>query len=355
MLTSTLLASFGICILIVQTRPLHSRFTLDHLSGVQKLHATPVPRIGGIGLYLGLLFAWSLAPARVNDILAPLLVAGLPALGAGLLEDTTKRVGVRARLLATMASGVLVCLFTGAALSHVDIPLIDPLLTLPPVAVLFTAFAIAGLANAINLIDGVNGLAGGILAGCSATISALAASMGDPELATTAALLAAATAGFWLVNFPFGRLFLGDGGAYFGGFALAWLAVQLPMRNPDVSPWLTLLVCAYPVIETLYSIVRRLHAHRHPGEPDAAHLHSLLLSCCVVHKVPGWPAWAQHSLVSASLWALAAVPALLAMALQERPPSHLALAFACAGIGYHLVYRAVLCNSAAHPASPADA
>ncbi|WP_310564792.1 glycosyltransferase [Hydrogenophaga sp.] len=350
--TSTLFTSLSICVLIVFTQPLHGRLTLDHLPGVQMLHGKPVPRIGGVGLFLGLLAAWGLAPDSLGSLLAPLLVAGLPALGAGLLEDITKLIGVRVRLLATMVSGVLICLLTGASLDHLDIPLIDPLFALSPVAVLFTAFALAGIANAINIIDGVNGLASGVLVCCSAAIGLVAAGVGDTELAWTAALLAAASAGFWLVNFPFGKLFLGDGGAYFGGFALAWLAVLLPMRNPDVSPWVGLLVCAYPVIETLYTILRRLRSHQSPGAPDAAHLHSLVMSCLVARRAPGWPAWAQHSLVSLPLWGLAAAPAALAIWLALEPAQNLALAFAGMFVAYHLIYRLVLCRQKARPASP---
>lgn len=208
--------------------------------------------------YIYRYWATALTSSRAGDLLAPLLVAGLQAPGAGLLEDTTKRLGAQPRLLATVVSGVFIGLLTGAALNHLDIPPDRPAARADPGGRALHRLCHCRAGNAIKLLDGVNGLAGGV--GCSATISALATSVGDPELATTAALLAAATAGFWLVNFPFGRLFLGDGGAYFGGFALTWLAVQLPMRYPDVSPWHTLLACAHPVIETLYSSVRRLWA-----------------------------------------------------------------------------------------------
>ncbi len=349
----TLLVSLGACVFIVLTQHIHGDFTLDHVHGVQKFHETPVPRIGGAGLFLGLVAAWSLARESVHDTLEPILIAGLPALAMGLAEDVTRRVSVRARLVATMTSGVLICLVTGSALNHVDIPLIDEILILPPVAVAFTGIAIAGLANSINLIDGFNGLAGGTLAGCSAAFSVLAAAVGDTELAYAAALLATATLGFWLVNFPFGKIFLGDGGAYFGGFALAWIAVQLPMRNPEVSPWESLLVCAYPVIETLYSILRRAFTRRSPGEADARHLHSLIMLCYVKRRVPGWPLWAQHTLVSVPLWSLAALPALLSLALQSHPTSHLMLAFAGMFLTYHLVYQALAIQMLEPPRSPA--
>jgi len=346
----TLLVSLGACVFIVLTEQLHGQFTFDHVDGVQKFHTTPVPRIGGAGVYLGLVAAWSLARENVHDTLEPMLIAGLPALVMGLAEDVTRRVSVRARLVATMASGVLICLVTGSALDHVDVPLVDDVLALPTMAVIFTAFAIAGLANSINLIDGFNGLAGGTLAGCSAALSVLAAAVGDTELAYAAALLATATAGFWLVNFPFGKIFLGDGGAYFGGFALAWIAVELPMRNPAVSPWESLLVCAYPVIETLYSILRRAFTRQSPGAPDARHLHSLLMTCWVAQRVPGWPRWAQHALVSLPLWVLAAGPALLGLGLAHHPTEHLVMAFAGVFAVYHLIYRGLSCRLNTHPA-----
>jgi len=338
----TLLTSLGACIFIVLTQRLHGHITFDHADGVQKFHTTPVPRIGGVGLYLGLVVAWALARENVHDTLEPMLIAGLPALAMGLAEDLTRQVSVRTRLLATTASGVLICVVTGSALDHLDIPLIDDALALPTVAVVFTGFAIGGLANSINLIDGFNGLAGGTLAACSAAFAVMAAAVGDAELACTAALLAAATLGFWLVNFPLGKIFLGDGGAYFGGFALAWIAVELPMRNPSISPWQSLLICAYPVIETLYSMLRRLVTHQSPGAPDARHLHSLLMTCWVAPRLPGKPRWLQHSLVSLPLWALATTSALLGLGLAHHPTEHLVLAFGAVFLAYHLLYRALV-------------
>ena len=68
---------------------------------------------------------------------------------------------------------------------------------------------------------------------------------------------------------------MGDGGAYFIGFSVAWLAVLLPSRNPSVSPWASLLVCGYPVIETIFSMARRFVGRAMLGKPDQGHLHTL--------------------------------------------------------------------------------
>ncbi|HEU0199002.1 MAG TPA: glycosyl transferase, partial [Burkholderiaceae bacterium] len=90
-------------------------------------------------------------------------------------------------------------------------------------------------------------------------------------------MLAGAIAGFLVWNYPFGRIFLGDGGAYFLGFMLGALAILLVVRNPVVSAWFPLLLLAYPLVEVAFSIYRRMVMRgRHPGLPDAVHLHQLL-------------------------------------------------------------------------------
>src|SRR5882724_11703731 len=252
------LASFLLAEVLVLTAGRHGRFSMDAPGAIQKFHSHPTPRIGGIGIYLALLAASRLVPdPDAGRMLATILLAGIPALLVGLLEDLTKQFSVLARLLATMASGALACWISGISLNHLDVPLFDTLLGLAPVAVLFTAFSVGGVANAINIIDGFNGLASGTATICLLALASIAAIVGDTPLALTAVIMAAAVTGFWLVNFPWGKLFLGDGGAYFAGFVLAWLAVLLPMRNTSVSPWTSFLVCAYPIIEAVYSIVRR--------------------------------------------------------------------------------------------------
>jgi UDP-N-acetylmuramyl pentapeptide phosphotransferase/UDP-N-acetylglucosamine-1-phosphate transferase len=82
--------------------------------------------------------------------------------------------------------------------------------------------------------------------------------------------------GFFWVNWPLGKIFLGDGGSYFIGFSLAWLAVLLIERNPTVSPFAALLICVHPVTEVLFSIYRRRIKQMHPGHPDRLHFHSLV-------------------------------------------------------------------------------
>ncbi len=253
---------FGLGVLILLTRRWHGRWSEDGVQGVQKLHRSPVPRIGGLGILAGLAAATPFAPADLRLF----LLAALPAFAAGLAEDLSKAVSVRLRLAATLVSGAAFCLLTG---HMIDLPGLPPLF-------LFTAFAIAGIANAMNIIDGVNGLSSGTALIALAVFSGVAGLAGDGQMLGVAAAIFGAVLGFFVLNFPQGRLFLGDGGAYLIGVLLAGLAVAIPARNPDVSPFFGLLVLAYPVIETLVTVARRAgRKGGNPGQADRLHLHSL--------------------------------------------------------------------------------
>jgi len=304
-------------LLLVATTRWHGRFTLDATRGVQKFHSVPTPRIGGLAIMLGLIFACATASDAQQKLLAPLLAAAAPAFLFGIAEDLTRRVSIGARLVATMASGVACWALTGVSIAHTGIGLLDGALAWLPLSVLFTAFAVGGVANAVNIIDGFNGLASGTVVIGLVAIGLIALDCGDVELARTCFIVCAVTAGFFLVNFPYGKLFLGDGGAYLLGFLLAWLSVTLVHRNPQVSSWAPLLACAYPSFETVFTIVRRLWCRRHPGQPDSCHLHSLVKIAVAGRYFRRFSAPLRNACVSPFSWFLAAVPAWFAVSFPQ--------------------------------------
>ncbi len=266
---------FLVSVLIVLTKKLHGSATMDLSDGIQKFHTTPTPRVGGVPIMVGLSVAWFTSTTEIKQILTPILIAGLPAFLFGLAEDITKRVGVLARLLATMASGLLAWWLTDYSISRVEVWGVDWLLKYTLISVVFTTFAVGGVANAINIIDGFNGLASTMATLAFIGFAVIAWSVGDTTLTSVSIILAACVWGFFWVNWPFGKLFLGDGGSYFVGFALAWIAVLLIERNPSVSPFAALLVCIHPVSEVLLSIFRRRLKKVNPGHPDRLHFHSI--------------------------------------------------------------------------------
>ncbi len=305
------LVSFALSVLVVLTTRWHGFLSLDESAGVQKVHAHPTPRVGGLPMVLGLLAAVMVSPPELRDKLWPWLLAGSPAFAFGLAEDLTKRVGVMARLLATMGSGVLAWFITGYALSSVNVWGLDYLLQFTVVAVMFTAFAVGGVANSINIIDGLNGLASSMVLWALLGIAVLAASLGDTVLAGTCLIIAACVMGFFVVNWPFGKIFLGDGGSYFLGFALAWACVLLVERHSEVSAFAALLLCIHPVTEVLYSVYRRKVRHQHPGHPDRLHFHSLFKRRVMQGLLPRSSHTVRNSVGGALVGGMSLLPAML--------------------------------------------
>ena len=267
--------SLVLCVAVVMSKPWHGQFSLDGVQGVQKFHSAPTPRVGGLPIMLGVTLSTALAPQVVCDVLTSVVLASLPAFMFGLAEDITKRVGVIQRLLATMASGLLAWWLTDYSLSRVDIVGVDWILKFTLASALFTAFAVGGIANSINIIDGFNGLASTMSALALLGIAVIAWQVGDHALAGAAFIVCACVWGFFWVNWPLGKIFLGDGGSYALGFVLAWLGVELVERNASVTAFSVLLICVHPVTEVLFSIFRRWIKKLHPGHPDRLHFHSL--------------------------------------------------------------------------------
>lgn len=301
------IVSFFVSLFIVHSQKWHGFVSNDHdLGGVQKVHALAVPRVGGLAVVSGILFGMlayaflfpkQIPAARISAILL-LATAGAPAFIAGIAEDLSKRISVRIRLLATFASALVASALLGATVNELDIWGLDNLLKVTPVAVLVTALVVAGGANAVNIIDGFNGLAGSVIMIMALAIAAIALEHHDMLVATLGFLAAGSAIGFLLVNFPRGKLFLGDGGAYFLGFWVAEGAVLLLVRNAGVNAWQVLSICAYPVIEVLFSMYRRRVIQQvSPGAPDRLHLHTLVYRRVVrkLIKVEPPQAWLRNA------------------------------------------------------------
>jgi UDP-N-acetylmuramyl pentapeptide phosphotransferase/UDP-N-acetylglucosamine-1-phosphate transferase len=304
--------TFLLCVAVVLTQRWHGKVTMDFTDGIQKFHTSPTPRIGGLPIVMGVLIALLKAPQEVQSILSPLLIASMLAFLFGLAEDMTSRVGVLPRLLATMASGILAWWLTDYSLSRVDVWGVDLLLQYTLVSVFFTAFAVGGVANAINIVDGFNGLASTTSALAFFSYAMLAFQVSDHALVAVAMILAACVWGFFWVNWPFGKIFLGDGGAYFIGFALAWLAVLLLERNPSVSAFAALVVCVHPVTEVLFSVYRRKMRKAHPGMPDRLHFHSLFKRRYIARWCSSLPVRTRNSITGLLIGCMTIVAGVLA-------------------------------------------
>lgn len=315
----------------------------------QKVHAVPVPRIGGVGIAAGLLVGGLTLGLTQNlpamQLALLLLLCGLPAFAVGLWHDFTDTVAPRGRLLATAVAAVLAYFLLDAAIRVTDIPGLDWLASTAAGALFLTVLAVAGISNAINIIDGLNGLAAMCVAIMLVAISYVAFEVGDPFVGTLALVVLGAVLGFFLWNFPAGLIFLGDGGAYLLGFLLAEVSILLLVRNPEVSPLFPLLVCIYPVFETLFSIYRRYWLRASPASmPDGIHLHSLVYRRLMRWAVGNRSAKAltrRNSMTSPYLWVLCSASVVPAVLFWNNS-GVIACFLVLFGVSYSLLYRRIV-------------
>ncbi|MBT8621891.1 MraY family glycosyltransferase [Polynucleobacter paneuropaeus] len=307
-------ASLVATLLIIRYEHLHAHLSSDaDLKGPQKFHTKAVPRIGGMGIFLGItvaiLYRYQNSPNPALEL--TLLACALPAFGAGLVEDLTKKVGVKTRLLFTGLSGAMAVYFLGALITKLDITGLDWLMAIPIVSVFFTIFCVMGLSNAYNIIDGFHGLASMVGMISLVAIAYVNFLVGDLLFFSLSFVMIGACLGFFVRNYPRGLIFLGDGGSYMIGFWIAILSIMLVARHSNVSPWFALLVNAYPIFETLFTIYRRkLHQNKSPGQPDAIHIHSLIyrrvLKARNINKSPDQ--FSANAKTSPYLWILSGLP-----------------------------------------------
>lgn len=306
-------------LLVIKQVKLHGPALDADFNGVQKVHAHEVARIGGLSIFLAVVISACISIWRVPQMapwLVSLLLCSAVAFVGGIVEDYTGRVSAGRRLLLTLLAALLGYFLLDAKLDRIDWPFgswpIDYMWLSLPVTVL----AVAGIANAVNIIDGFNGLASVVTICMLMSLGYVALQVGDVFVLVTALLVAGATAGFLIWNYPVGLIFLGDGGAYFIGFMLGELALLLAVRNPEVSTWYAALLLIYPAFETLFSAYRRMFVRgKSPAMPDGIHLHSLIFRRIVQWAVGRKEARAlmrRNSLTSPYLWLLslmAVIPA----------------------------------------------
>ncbi len=242
----------------------------------QRFHEDPTPRAGGIGIVAGLFpigftpFGWSL------------YLSALLAFLSGIFEDFHNSLSPLARLIMQTVAGLAATLIGGAVVTYLGFGVHLPYLA----GVLFSTFAIVGVMNAVNIIDGFNGLAAGVVSMILFAFGYTAWQMHDGAVFSLALLGASAVAGFLVFNFPKGKIFLGDGGAYLLGFLIAVSGIYLAAHHETVSPWFVLCVLIYPVWEVIFSIARKKRAGRSPFAPDHLHLH-MLVRRHITHNNPG--------------------------------------------------------------------
>jgi UDP-N-acetylmuramyl pentapeptide phosphotransferase/UDP-N-acetylglucosamine-1-phosphate transferase len=300
----------------------------DAPQGGRKLHDSPTSRLGGLIVVVAYLAVVAVAQRSANSALSailPLALAALPVALVGLWEDLTGSVRPRYRMGAAVLSAALASYYAGGVVPRVDLPVIDGLLKHLWIVLPLTGFMVAGACNAFNLIDGSNGLAGGTALIMFSGIAAAAGWSGDAATLAEALSVMGILAGFMLWNYPRGRVFLGDAGAYFIGFMYAELSIRLITRNDQISAWYVIMVAGYPIVDTLVAMYRRGIVRRVPlMAPDALHLHSLIyrrVAMPIERRQKEMNLQRANARVAPRLWLHSALCLGLAFAFQDNTPA----------------------------------
>jgi UDP-GlcNAc:undecaprenyl-phosphate/decaprenyl-phosphate GlcNAc-1-phosphate transferase len=238
---------------------------------LRRLNELPVPRLGGLALFMGILVP-ALAFLPVAEEVRGILLGAAIATTVGAVDDVRgldwwqKLGGQIAAAAAPIAYGIWIDRFTFPFLGIHELS--------AWIGVPLTALWIVALMNMVNFLDGLDGLAAGVCAIAGTTFAVIALSLGKPEAAVLSAIVAGACFGFLRHNFYPARIFMGDSGALLLGFLLATIAIQGLLKTAaTVALFFPLFVLAIPILDTSFVIARRLKHREKLYVADQAHLH----------------------------------------------------------------------------------
>ncbi|MFU8858649.1 MAG: glycosyltransferase family 4 protein [Deferrisomatales bacterium] len=281
-LTALLLALFLTMPLIPLLRSAAARLGAVDVPCDRKEHCRPMARTGGLAIAVGACLP-ALIWAPPSSFLGGVLGGAAIVLLFGFLDDV-KNLGHRVKFAGQITAALVVVLYGGVRIESLGAFLPDAAVLPALVAVPLTVVVIVGVTNAINLADGLDGLAGGIVALSLGCVAYLAYQAGDPVVALLAAGTVGAILGFLRFNTYPANIFMGDAGSQFLGFVAVTLSLHLTQGAPSLSPILPLLLLGLPVLDTLTVMAGRVRSGRSPFRAGRDHLHHRLRSLGFSHR-----------------------------------------------------------------------
>jgi UDP-N-acetylmuramyl pentapeptide phosphotransferase/UDP-N-acetylglucosamine-1-phosphate transferase len=253
----------------------YRKLGLKTYQAIQRIHLNETPRLGGFIFILSLASFVVFSNANESiQLLKIILICLIPIIFMGIKEDLFHNVEPAIRLLALLFVGWLFRVeFTGPLPVLTDIPFIGKLLLLESGISIFYIISMVAVANGMNLIDGVNGLCGAVALSILSALLFLSYKTSDIVMLPLIFSVILLIIPFMLMNYPYGRIFLGDLGAYSLGLIVSMLTIILFGRHPEISPWGAVLILIYPATEVVFSLLRRMVKGTSIYRPDTAHLH----------------------------------------------------------------------------------
>ncbi|BFH65584.1 MULTISPECIES: glycosyltransferase family 4 protein [Paenibacillus] len=258
----------------------------------RKVHTKIMPRLGGLAIYLAFMlsmfavlpFVWDLFSMRDANFIKAFLLGGSVIVLIGALDDRFE-LSAKVKLLGQIVAACIVVFGFDITVDFVNIPFNNTYSSLESwIAIPLTIFWIVGVTNAINLIDGLDGLAAGVSGIAIGTILVMALLMGNLTVALLCLLLLGGVVGFLFFNFHPAQIFMGDTGSLFLGFSLAMLSM-LGFKQIAIVSFITpLIIIGVPLSDTFFAIVRRWIQKKPIFAPDKGHLHHCLREIGFSHR-----------------------------------------------------------------------
>ncbi|MBJ6984187.1 MraY family glycosyltransferase [Luteimonas sp. MC1750] len=278
-LAYALLAAVATWCVMRVLHPLAPRLNLLDFPVGRKDHAHPTPIIGGLAMVVGCIVVLPLIREHATATMLSFVAASLLLVGIGLYDD---RYDLRWywRVLAQVVAALI--MIYGAGVSVANLGGVFGMGELGWISVPFTVFATVGIINAINMVDGADGLAGSLVAACLVMLACAAVYAGNPSLARISLVIAGAVCAFLLYNMRFpwqprAKTFMGNAGSAWLGLLVAWVVFRLTQNSGHpVNPVLALWLLPIPVLDCLVLTVRRVREGRSPFSAGRDHIHHFM-------------------------------------------------------------------------------
>ncbi|MCI9393755.1 MAG: undecaprenyl/decaprenyl-phosphate alpha-N-acetylglucosaminyl 1-phosphate transferase [Oscillospiraceae bacterium] len=251
----------------------------------RRMHSHPIPRMGGLAIFLGFLFS-VLIFVPLTDELRGMLLGAVVIVVLGVLDDIYALPAMPKFLVQIGAA--LIAVLQGNVITHLSNPNLfsaSPIWNLGVLSIPFSVLWIVAITNAVNLIDGLDGLACGVSAISSMTLLVIALTVSEPQVALLMAALAGACLGFLPYNLNPAKIFMGDTGSTFLGYVLAVVSIQGLFKYATIISFaVPFLLMGLPIFDTCFAILRRVSHGQSPMAPDRGHIHHRLIDMGLSQK-----------------------------------------------------------------------
>jgi len=261
----------------------------------RKVHQKIMPRLGGLAIYISFLIGIFiiqpsenfhlplLNPTGAGHLHLAIILGSLIIILTGAFDDV-KEISPKVKLLGQILASFVVVVLGDVKVEFINLPFGGGELNFGMLSIPITMVWIIGITNAINLIDGLDGLAAGVSTIALLTISGMAYMMGNPYVMVVALIAAVSSLGFLVYNFHPAKIFMGDTGALFLGFLISVLSL-LGFKNVTfISLIIPVIILGVPISDTFFAIIRRLVNKQPLSAPDKSHLHHCLLRSGYSHR-----------------------------------------------------------------------